>query len=72
MNQAQTTTGANFSAMLGHVADGTLVLMGNGECLTIRPDMRGWHVVDWQGKQISDSNLSAFGVECFIVAREPQ
>lgn len=64
-----TTTQDNFTAMRGHVDDGTVIRMNNGQVLTIRPDMRGWRIVDEAGRQISDSDMSAFGVECFIITR---
>ena len=64
-----TTTQSNFSAMRGHVAEGVTVRMESGEQFVIRSDMRGWRIEDQTGKQVSDSNLSAFGVECFIVSR---
>ena len=70
MTNAPFTTADQFSAMRGHVANGASVLLRNGEVLTVRPTMHGWQLVDWDERPVSDRNLTAFGVECFVVARD--
>jgi hypothetical protein len=61
------TEAAHFSALRGHVAQGTQVLMPSGQFYEVRATLRGWQVFA-DGRPVSDANLSAMGVECFIVA----
>lgn len=63
------TTADDFHHMLDHVSEGCSVLFANGEVLTVMPTMVGWCLVDWQGEQVSPSDLSAMGVSRFIFER---
>ena len=62
------TTSQAFSALRGHVEQGVRVLMSSGAVWVIQSTMLGWQVVDAEtGRPLSDANLNALGVECFIV-----
>ena len=63
-----TTTQAAFSAMRGHVADGTRVRLDDGRMVRVVSSMDGWRIVDDStGAELADCGGSAAVVECLIV-----
>ena len=59
------TTQQNFSAMHGHIADGTQIVMDNGDVLTMYATMHGWDIYR-DGQEINRCGSSAHAVESFI------
>ena len=59
------TSQQEFHAMRGHVRDGTIVNMDNGDTAKIRAEMRGWVVETEQGR--SEQMQTAAEVEFYIV-----
>ena len=45
-----TTTQSAFHPMRGHVIEGCVVLCDNGDHLTVKSTMRGWSLVDQDGR----------------------
>lgn len=67
VNYTVKITQDNFSAMRGHVADGTQVLMRNGDILSIRSVFpKGWAIYNGDYPEVCYME-SAFEVECWIV-----
>ncbi len=54
--------------MLGHVADGTAIVMRNGDVMTLKAVMEGWQLFDSNGRPFSVPTNSAHVVECIVFA----
>ncbi len=59
----------SFHPMRGHVDDGVIVRMNNGELLTIKSTMAGWIIVDQTGKPIAAPSQSANAIASNIQSR---
>lgn len=58
---------ANFSAMRGHVAAGTVIRFAKGRKLTLKSTMRGWVLVDAAGNTFAGPMPTAAQVEGTVV-----
>lgn len=61
-----TTSQDAFHTMRGHVADGTMVKMENGNTLKIKNEIKGWVILK-HNAVIAGPFSSAIEVEIFIV-----
>lgn len=57
---------ANFTAMRGHVANGTRIKFKGGMTLTLKSTMTGWELVDAGGVRLGQPLSSAAAVEAYI------
>ena len=58
----------NFHTMLGHVANGCVVIDESGNEYTLKPSGNtGWMLVDASGSDVSGFLGSAYEVENFVV-----
>lgn len=62
-----TTTQDAFHVMRGHVADGTTIILPNGERLEINASMKGWKLTNDKGEIVVESN-NAFVVQDMVLA----
>ena len=60
------TTQAEFHPMRGHVAEGTQIQMRNGDVLTIKAVVKGWQLVDQEGRPFGHPTHSAHVIDCLI------
>lgn len=54
-----------FTSMQGHVADGTEVLMRNGDTVTVKAVMGGWQLYHGDRPHAPPTN-SAYIIECLV------
>lgn len=57
----------NFHPMLGHVAEGTIIVAPSGKEFTIKSTMSGWRIVGPDGVECSGNLSGALEVEYFVV-----
>ena len=62
-----TTTQDAFHVMRGHVADGTIVMLPQGERLEIVSSMKGWQLIGKDGEIVGESN-NAFVIQDIVLA----
>lgn len=62
------TTQDQFHPMMGHVADGCVIGMRNGEVLTLKSVINGWQLYDQEGRPFNISTSSAHVVACMVEA----
>ena len=62
------TTQNLFHAMRGHVCDGQVIHMSNGDTCTLRAVMGGWQLFDQRGRPYSVPTDSAHVVECIVTS----
>ena len=60
------TTQDAFHSMRGHVADGTVITMRNGDVCTLRAVAKGWQLFDAHDRPHSVPTDSAHVVECLV------
>ena len=60
------TTQDAFHSMRGHVADGTVIIMRNGDVCTLRAVTKGWQLFDAHDRPHSVPTDSAHVVECLV------
>lgn len=60
------TTQDAFHSMRGHVADGTEIVMRNGDTLTLRSRQTEWQLYDQTGRPFGLPTRSAHVVECLV------
>lgn len=60
------TTQDDFHSMRGHVADGTVITMRNGDVCTLRAVVKGWQLFDAHDRPHSVPTDSAHVVECLV------
>lgn len=56
----------NFSAARGHVVDGTVIIMRNGEILTLENTPFGWQLSDEEGRPFGYPTTSVHVIECLV------
>lgn len=57
----------NFTALKGHIFDGSVVVVPSGREYTIRSHIKGWVIVGPDGTQISGYLSGAADVEYFVI-----
>lgn len=62
------TTQDAFHPMRGHVADGCVIDMNNGDKLLLKNMMKGWQLYDQHGKPFGAPTNSAHVVACLITS----
>ena len=58
---------SQFHPMLGHVADGTIIIAPSGKEFTLKNTMKGWHILGPDNLPISGNLQSAHDVTYFVV-----
>lgn len=60
------TTQDAFHPMRGHVCDGQIIQMNNGDTCTLRAVMVGWQLFDQHGRPHSVPTDSAHVIACLV------
>ncbi len=60
------TTQDEFHSMRGHVIDGNVIDMRNGDTLTLTSTIKGWQLIDQHGRPFGVPTRSAHVVACLV------
>jgi hypothetical protein len=72
MMSQQVVAADSFHPMRGHVADGAVVLFADGSTMTLSNTMRGWTLLDDQGRQAFNPIADAIAVASFVTTMAGQ
>lgn len=64
--QGTNTTQDSFHPMRGHVADGTVIIMRNGDRVTLKATMAGWCLMRQDGTVYAECGHNAYNVAAFV------